>query len=48
MFDAWLDFIELQVRTNPHQVAKMLLGSFLWNVILTIWALHLTATKANK
>lgn len=41
MFEEWLAFIELQVRTDPHAVAKMLLGSFLFNVINFLWILAL-------
>lgn len=48
MLDAWLDFIELQVRTNPHEVAKMLLSSFIWNIFLTVWITALTILKADK
>lgn len=41
MLEEWLAFVELQVRTNPHAVAKMLIGSFLFNVINFFWLLAL-------
>lgn len=41
MLDAWIAYVELQVRTNPHIVAKMLIGSFLFNILNFLWILAL-------
>ncbi len=48
MFDSWVDYVEAIIRTDPHRVASMLIGLFLWDSLLTLWVLIVSFEQGSK